>query len=184
MVIKTKTMTAEDLWRMPDDGHDYELVKGELIEMVPPGGQHGDIARRLAGKLGDLTDAHRLGRVLVETGFWLARQPDTVRGPDISFITAERIPPGGLPVGFFPGAPDLAVEIVSPSDTASAIQAKVQDYLTYGTRLVWVVDPKTQTVTVYRPDGSAHVLGTNDTLSGEDLVPGFTLRITELFGAA
>ncbi len=118
---------------------------------------------------------------MVESGFLLASQPDTVRGPDISFAAAERVPSEGLPEGFFPGAPDLAVEIVSPGDTDVEVQDKVMDYLTHGTRRVWVVRPRQQTVTVHRPDGTARLLQGKDVLDGEDVVPGFTFLLQELF---
>ncbi len=178
--VKT-LMTAEDLWGLPEDGYHYELVKGELIRMSPPGIEHGDIASELSARLRMHAKSHKLGRVLVEAGFNLARHPDTVRGPDVAFLSSARIPPQGLPRGFFEGAPDLAVEIVSPSETASEVQEKVQDYLTHGTRLVWVVEPGTRTVVVYRADGSARLLRDEDTLEGEDVVPGFTVKVAELF---
>ena len=182
MEATVKTLfTAEDLWQLPEGGRWYELVKGELIEMTPPGGRHGKIALRLGRYLQTHVDAHRLGEVMVESGFLLASQPDTVRGPDISFAAAERVPSEGLPEGFFPGAPDLAVEIVSPGDTDVEVQDKVMDYLTHGTRRVWVVRPRQRTVTVHRPDGTARLLQGKDVLDGEDVVPGFTFLLQELF---
>lgn len=183
-MVETKTlMTADDLWRLQDSKHRYELVRGELIEMTPPGGVHASIARKLGARLGDYADAHGLGETLIEGGFCLECQPDTVRGPDVSFLSAENVPAGGLPEGFIQGAPDLAVEIVSPNDSAAELEAKVQDYLMHGTRLVWVIYPKTRTVIVHRPDGSAQMLGHHDELSCKDLVPGFTLRVGDLFGS-
>lgn len=178
---REELLTAEDLLRLPGDGHHYELVRGKLVEMTPPGGQRGRIASRLDRRLGEFVDRHALGEVMVETGFCLECAPDTVRGPDISFLAADRIPSEGLPAGFIPGAPDLAIEIVSPNDTASEVQAKVQDYLTHGTRLVWVVEPKTRTVLVCRQDGSAGLLDLDDALDGEDVLPGFVLPLRELF---
>lgn len=181
-MVETKTlMTADDLWRLQDSEQRYELVEGELIEVTPPGGVHGRIARRLSARLGDYADLHGLGETLVETGFCLERRPDTVRGPDVSFLSAEQVPAGGLPEGFIEGAPDLAVEIVSPNDSAAYLEEKVQDYLSHGTHLVWVIYPQTRTVIVHRPDGSAQMLGVDDELSGEDVVPGFTLQIGDLF---
>lgn len=174
-------LTAEDLLRLPEDGRRYELVRGELIEMTSPGGQHGRIASRLDRRLGQFVETNALGEVMVEAGFCLECSPDTVRGPDVSFLAADRVPPEGLPAGFIAGAPDLAVEIVSPNDTAAKVQAKAQDYLTHGTWLVWVVEPETRTVLVYRPDGSAQLLGADDSLEGEDVVPGFVLPVRELF---
>lgn len=182
MDLTTKTLfTAEDLWQLPEGGRWYELVKGELIEMTPPGGKHGEIALRLGRHLQAHVEAHRLGKVMVESGFRLESQPDTVRGPDVSFIAADRVPPEGLPDGFFPGAPDLAVEVVSPGDTDAEIQDRVMDYLTHGSRRVWIVRPRQRTVTVHSPDGTARVLSESNVLDGEDVVPGFILSLQELF---
>lgn len=177
---KRTLLTADDLWRMPRDGRRYELVKGELVEMTPVGPRHGAIARRLGAKLGEFTDAHRLGETMVETGFCLECQPDTVRAPDVSFLSTERMPPEDHE-GYVPGAPDLAVEIVSPGDRDTDIQDKVMDYLAHGTRLVWVVRPRQRTVTIYRPDGTVRVLRETETLEGEGVMPGFSLPLRELF---
>jgi Uma2 family endonuclease len=177
---KKALLTAEDLWHMPRDGRRYELVKGGLVEMTPVGRRHGSIARRLGAVLGDFTDAHQLGETMVETGFCLECQPDTVRAPDVSFLSNDRMPPEDHE-GFVPGAPDLAVEVVSPSERDTDVQAKAMDYLTHNTRLVWVVRPAQRTVTVYRPDGTAQVLRETDTLEGEDVVPGFELPLEKLF---
>lgn len=184
MLTAEKLLTAEELARMPEPptGERYELVKGELIEMSPPSIYHGRFAIRLGTRLDAFVEAHELGEVFVESGYTLEHDPDTVRGPDVSFLSAARIPPEGLPEeGFFPGAPDLAIEIVSPGDLDYEIHGKVDDYLENGTRLVWVVRPKQRTVTVYHPDGTARRLGIRDTLSGEDLLPGFELALVELF---
>ncbi len=179
----TKTLvTAQELWQLSQNDKRYELVKGELIEMTPPGGRHGNTAVKLATLLQNFASSHKLGEVMVETGFCLSSQPDTVRGPDVSFLAAEKIPPGGLPDGYIFGAPDLAVEIVSPNDTASKIQSKVQDYLAYGTRLVWLVYPQQQIVIVHHPDGTARTLSETNTLNGETVVPGFSCRVEDIFG--
>ena len=178
----TKTlMTAEELWHLPEDSKHYELVKGELIEMTPPGGEHGSIASRLVLRLGAYVEKRKLGYVLVESGYCLECAPDTVRGPDVSFIRPERLPEGKLPRQFIPGAPDLAVEIISTHDRRSEIQRKIQEYLTHGTQRVWVIDPEARTVTVYRPDGSTQLLRGNDLLEGEDVIPGFAMRVSELW---
>lgn len=178
--VEQRLLTAEDLWRMPQDGRRYELVRGELVEMTPVGRRHGAMARRLGAKLGDFTDAHKLGETMVETGFCLECRPDTVRAPDVSFLSTERLPPEDHQ-GFVPGPPDLAVEIVSPGEMDADVQDKVMDYLAHGTRLVWVVRPQQRMVTVYRPDGTARVLGETDTLEGDEVVPGFTLPLQALF---
>ncbi len=175
-----RLLTAEDLWQMPRNGRRYELVRGELVEMTPVGPRHGRIAVRLARRLDEFVEAHQLGAVMVETGFCLECQPDTVRAPDVSFLSVKRLPPESHE-GFVPGAPDLAVEIISPSERDADVQEKVMDYLTHGARLVWVVRPHQHTVTVYRADGTARVLRETDTLEGEDVIPGFALPVKVLF---
>jgi len=179
--VSTARYTAEDLWRWPEDGLRHELVRGEVVSMTPPGGAHGGIAVMLAEGLNAHVRAHRLGRVMVETGYILFRDPDTVRAPDVSFLAAARIPGGRLPERFIEGAPDLAVEVVSPGDTHSEVQERVQDYLRAGSRQVWVVEPRTRSLTVYAPDGTARILGEADTLAAEELLPGFALPLRELF---
>jgi Uma2 family endonuclease len=174
-------VTAEALWQLAEDDQDYELVKGELVKVTPPGGTHGKVSLRLGALLQNFVVSHQLGVVMVETGFRLAANPDTVRGPDISFLSADRIPADGLPEGYISGAPDLAVEIVSPNDRASEIQARVQDYLTSGTPLVWVVYPQQRLVIVHYPDGTARTLSENDTLSGETVIVGFSCQVKEIF---
>ncbi len=184
MVTPVRPITIDDLAQLPDSGVRYELARGELIEMAPPGGEHGSIAGRLAYLLGAVVYPGRLGAVLVETGYVLSRAPDIVRSPDVSVLVQERIPASGIARTFIEGPPDLAVEIASPGDTAAEVADKVRDYLTYGVRLVWVIEPKTQTVTVYRPDGSAQLLqaAAGHTLDGEDVIRGFATPVDELFG--
>lgn len=182
MSTATQLLTADDLWNMPDHGGHAELVRGELRPLSPAGYNHGAVTVLLTARLFNHIHAHRLGDVLAaETGFIIARDPDTVRAPDIAFVRRQRIPPEGRPIKFWDGAPDLAVETMSPSDTVFELDEKVREWLETGTRLVWVVNPKQRTVTVYRPDNSAQILTTADTLSGEDVVPGFEIPIAELF---
>jgi len=125
---------------------------------------------------------HGLGIVFAaETGFLLTRQPDTVRAPDIAFIAQQRVPKTGVWQGFIPLAPDLAVEVVSPSDRVYEVDEKVQDWLDNGTRLVWVVNPRTRTVTVNRAGSQPKILTASDELTGDDVVPGFTCPVREIF---
>jgi Uma2 family endonuclease len=175
-------VTAEDLWRMSGQGENYELVRGELREMTPPGGIHGSTAVNFSSLLLGFVKEKKLGVVMVETGYKLASNPDTIRGPDISFLSTAKLSPGGLPDGYIEGAPDLAVEIVSPGDTASEIQDKVQDYLAYGTQMIWVVYPQQRIVIIHYPDGMARTLRETDTLSGESVIPGFSCQVAEIFG--
>lgn len=176
-----KLLTAEELLTIPDDGKRYELVRGELVYMAAAGGRHGIIASRLDQRLRNFVEAHVLGEVCAaETGFRLTQNPDTVRAPDVSFIAREHCPAGEAPEGYWPFAPDLAVEVVSPSDRFDDVLTKVQEYLKAGSQLVWVFHPRTKTVMVYRANGEVAFLQGQDELSGEGLLPGFRCRIDEL----
>ncbi len=178
---EVKLLTAEDLWEMPDNGLRRELVKGELIERPPAGCEHGAIAGDLHGTLWNYVRTHRLGRVFAaETGFRIGRNPDTVRAPDTAFVSNERLP-ASLPEKYLELAPDLAVEVVSPSDTAHEVGDKVADWLAAGTRLVWGVYPRSRTVHVYRPNAPFRRLTVADALDGEDVVPGFSCPVSNLF---
>jgi Uma2 family endonuclease len=149
--------------------------------MSPAGAQHGAVALKMGSILLSFVKSHALGAVVgAESGFQIARAPDTVRAPDVAFIQAGRVG-GGLPQGFFPGAPDLAVEVLSPSDRASEVIAKVEDWLGAGCRAVWVVDPQTRTVTAYQGGGNAAVLAATDVLDGGDVLPGFRVPVAEIF---
>ena len=150
--------------------------------MAPPGGVHGGIAIRIGAALETFVRQHNLGRVVVESGFLLGSQPDTVRGPDVAFIARERIPAEGLPRAFFEGAPDLAVEIVSPTDNATELEIKVHDYLRNGAQRVWVVYPDSRRVAVHRPDGTARWYSEDAAIEDEELLPGFSLPLREIFG--
>jgi Uma2 family endonuclease len=177
--IETIT-TAEQLLAARDIGR-CELVRGELIMMSPAGSEHGRIVVKITVPLGMFVEQHSLGTVFgAETGFRIGHDPDTVRAPDVAFVTAERIG-GKLAPGYFPGPPDLAVEVLSPDDRADEVLAKVQDWLEAGCRAVWVVDPRTRTVTVYRSPREIVVLGESETFSGGDLLPGFSLPVSECF---
>lgn len=164
------------------DENRYELIRGRIIVMPPAGAPHGDLAMNLGARMRVFAEDHELGKVFAaETGFVLEMNPDMVRAPDVAFVRTERLNVDGLPFGFFPGQPDIAVEIVSPNDRASEVQDKIQEWLSHGTLLVWVVEPKTKTLSIYRPDGSAQVLQSGDTLSGEDVMPGFEFQVERLF---
>lgn len=182
MTTTQQLMTAEDLWKLPNDGKRYELVKGELRTMAPAGFEHGSIGIRVATLLADHVRRRQLGVVVgPDTGFTLARDPDVVRAPDVSFVRESRIREVGVPKQFFPGAPDLAVEVLSPGDTVYEVEEKVNDLLAAGTMLVWVVNPRTRTVTVYRPGPQVSVLRQDAQLLGEDVIPGFACKVAELF---
>jgi Uma2 family endonuclease len=174
-------MTAEDLLQLPPEAR-YELVKGVLVDMSPPPGyEHGLTTMRLALRLGAFVEAEGLGRVFAaETGFRLARDPDTVRAADVAFVTKGRLPPTA-PRGYADMAPDLVAEVVSPGDDAERVQAKVRDWLEAGARLAVIVYPGARQVVVYRSLREATVLTDADTLTAPDLLPGFALAVADLF---
>ena len=170
---------------MPDDGFRHELVRGELRRMPPAGGEHGAVAMDIGTSLNNHVKANKLGRVFTaETGFRIASAPDTVRAPDAAFVKRERIEKAGRVTGYWLGAPDLAVEVVSPNDTYAQVTEKALAWLEAGTLMVLVLDPgeARRTVTVYRSADDIRVLSEGDTIDGADVVPGWKLRIAELFG--
>lgn len=184
MVEAHTLLTGEDLLRISaseEACYRFELVKGELKKMPPVGGPHGGLTVWLGSLLAVYVRPRALGHVAHDLGFYLRRDPDTVRAPDVAFIRAARVPGGKLPEGFFQGPPDLAVEVVSPGDTAAEVEAKVRDYLASGTLRVWVVYPDTRTVVVHRADGTATRYGEDGVLQDEELLPGFSLSLRELF---
>jgi Uma2 family endonuclease len=176
-------MTADELLRLPDTGKRYELIAGELHEMAPAGGEHGYVALEAAYRLRAFLELHPEigGRLFAaETGFRISRSPDTVRAPDVAYVAADRLSQARVPR--YPDlAPDLVVEVVSPNDTASEIQAKVDEWLRAGVRLVWVLYPSTRSATTYQQDGTAQLLHADDSLTGEPVLPGFACRLADLF---
>jgi Uma2 family endonuclease len=179
---KPALMTAEDLWALPDAPGRYELIEGKLLQMPPAGDDHGHIGARIVRRLLNFVDDRDLGLVhQSSTGFVLARNPDTVLDPDVSFTRVERIRPRDASKGFVEGAPDLAVEVISPSNTRREMADKVARLLRAGTSLVWVVDPDRRTVTVHAPDASPRTLREDDTLDGGAILPGFSLPVADIF---
>lgn len=175
----TKRLTAQEFWLLPETEGKRELVGGE-VKTEMPGGLHGDIALGIGTQLRQWAKAGNHGYTGVEAGYLLAQNPDFVRLPDVSFVSANRIPETGIPEAFWTIAPDLAIEVVSPSEKADDIQEKVFDYLLAGTVMVWVVYPRTQQVVVHTPDGIARTLKGQDRLEFE-VLPGFTCTVHELF---
>ena len=174
-------VTAEQLLEMPDNRW-YELVEGELKKMTPPCCRHAAVISVLDGLLGNHVRKHKLGAVLVgDPGFLVARDPDTVLGPDIAFIRRDRLAAEPIGEGFRPGAPDLAVEVRSPGDTEREVHDKALAWLDAGAALVWIVNPAARTVTVYRSASDIETLGARAELDGGDLLPGFHCPIAELF---
>jgi Uma2 family endonuclease len=173
MASPSTLMTADELLHAQIPDKHVELVRGVLIVREPPGLRHGRIAIELGSRLAGYARGASLGRVYVESGFHLARNPDTVRGPDIAFISAGRIP-DPEPAGYAALAPDLVVEILSPGDRPGEVLAKVADWLSAGTLLVWVVDADRRVARVYRADGTESVLTAHEALLGEDVLSGFS----------
>ncbi|MBM4035701.1 MAG: Uma2 family endonuclease [Planctomycetes bacterium] len=174
-------MTAEQLLEMPDNRW-YELVEGELKRMAPPSCQHADFTARLARIIGNHVHKHKLGSVLAgDPGFVVARDPDTVLGPDVAFISAESLAAEPLGEGFREGAPDLAVEVLSPGQAPREGHEKALAWLDAGAALVWVVNPAARTVRVYRSRTDIETLSAGADLDGGDLLPGFRCPVADLF---
>ena len=181
-----KLMTAEEFARLPepDGGCRMELVRGVVVTAPPPGGGRGKRADKISVPLTLFAARYHLGEVLPEVGFRLRRRPDDVRAPDSAFVAYDRLPGGRVPEGYIEGAPSLAVELVSPSNSERAMLAKVGDYLDAGAERVWVVRPKTRTVVVHSAGGDVVTLRAGDTLTSEHAefaVEGFALRVDEIF---
>jgi len=173
-------MTADELLRTPHADKRVDLVRGILRVREPAGYLHGEITARLCKVLMDHVDGGGLGRVLAaETGFKLNADPDTVRAADIAFISRARLP-DPRPAGYPALAPDLAVEVLSPGDRPGEVFAKIGDWLSAGTRLVWVVDPERRLARVYRHDGTEAFVTADGVLDGEEVLPGFTCLLASI----
>lgn len=182
MAISGRLVTADDLLRMPDDGYRYELVRGELRKMTPAGFEHGTLLVKVTVLLANHVDAHGLGVVCgAETGFVIASDPDTVLAPDVAFVRRDRLPASGPPPGFWRGAPDLAVEVLSPGESRREADKKARAWLDAGARLVLLADPRARTMTVYRPGAEARSLRESDVLDCGDVVPGFQFPVSAVF---
>jgi len=177
----TTLMTAEQLVLLNPQER-CELVAGELRMMSPSGWRHAEVISILDFLLTQHVRQHRLGKTFgAEGGFLLSRNPDTVRGADWAFVARENLP-GQKPMqAFWPGPPDMAVEVLSPSDRAGAVREKNEAWLAAGVKLLWVVDPEHETVTIYRSPADVIVKTGEDTLDGGDILPGFRCRVAEIF---
>jgi len=174
--------TADQLLAIPDDGQRYELIAGELRVMSPAGNEHGRIAAELCSRVSSFVREHGLGAYFAaETGFLIAQNPDTVRAPDFAFVTQQRIDEVGSVAGYWPGAPDLLAEVVSPGDSFSEVEAKALGWLEAGTKVVWVVDPRQQHVTIYRSPCNITVVKSEASLKAPDLLPGWSVAVKKLF---
>ena len=180
MTTQKTLLTAEEfyLFCCRNDGW-YELVDGEVIELAPPNDEHGSTSLNVGYAFKGYSRRRGVGQVRVETGYRLRQGPDTVRGPDVSFVFQPRVEGRGS--GFPVGAPDIAVEVVSPSNTAAEVARKVGEYLAAGSLRVWVVYPAGRRVVVHRADGSVLSYGGDDVITDEELLPGFSLPLSEIF---
>lgn len=182
MTTTIDRLTADELLRMPDDGFRHELLRGELKKMAPASHEHGRIVVNITTPLDQHVRANNLGIVYAaETGFKIASDPDTVRAPDVAFVSRERLLRAGDVTGYWPGAPDLVVEVISPSDSYTEVEDKVVDWLEAGARMVVVVSPRKRVVTVYQSLSDLVILTENDTLDGGSVVPGWTMPVKSIF---
>lgn len=182
MSATPRHVTADELFAMPDDGFRYELVRGELRRTPLAGAEHGMICVNVIVTLAGHIKLHDLGRGFgTGMGFKLASDPDTVRAPDVAFVRKERIHESGITETFWPGAPDLAVEVLGPDETYSEVEEKIEDWLGSGARAVWIVNPERRGVSVYRSMTDVTRLSEGDELDGGEVVPGFRCKVSEIF---
>ena len=177
MSTTTHLMTAEELMNIDDDSHRHELIKGELLTMPPPMYQHGRVTANLTTLLLQHVRANHLGQVCTEAGYKLESDPDTVLGPDVSFVARDRS--NGID-GYYPGPPDLAIEVLSPGDRRGMVEQKVKLWLQSGARSVWLVNPRRRTVEQIVSTGERRTLHETDELV-DDTVPGFRVKVSEIF---
>jgi Uma2 family endonuclease len=175
----TTRITLEEFSRLPDDGNKHELNEGELVVMPPPKSLHSLVAARVFEVLLSVVKQLAIGRLLMEAGYVLSRDPLTVRQPDVSIVGTERFL-ATAEDQYFEGAPELAVEVVFLSDSAQDLVTKVRQYLRFGAKQVWVLYPKSKSVHIFRPN-TTMVLEENETLDGGDLLSGFSVKVADLF---
>lgn len=167
--------------RDPEDGSRLELIRGVDIVLPPPKGSHGIVCQRIGRFLGNFVEPAKLGWVTTnDTGVVLERGPDTVRGPDVAFWSNKRQPT--MPEGYFEMPPDIAVAVLSPDDRRGDVRAKIKEFVFYSVPLVWLVDPELRLVTVYRRSMRGVEFEGEDTLDGGDVLPGFSCKVSDLFG--
>ena len=176
--MPTPTVTDEDLLRLPRDGRKYEFVDGE-VRVSPAGGRHGEVSGYLVALLVTFVKPRKLGKVFdSSTGFRMSK--GNLRAPDASFVAADRLPDGKAPTGFFEIRPDLAVEVLSPTDDAREVLDRVGEYLAGGTRMMWVIDPQARRAAVYRSLTDVRQIEEDGVLDGEEVVPGFRCHLSEV----
>lgn len=181
-MVTTRQFTITDFEEMGSELDRFELIRGELREVAAAGARHSAIGVGLGAELRAVVKKQRMGTVFgADAGFIVARDPDSLLMPDVSFVSSDRLPVGDVGEAFVPFAPDLAVEIESPSNRKGETLEKIALYLDGGAQLVWLIRPLRRTVTVFRPGEPELVLRDGDTLDGADVVPGFSLPLAELF---
>ena len=173
-------LTLREFEELADDGKRHELNQGELVSVTHPKFRHSWVAQNIHDALSAYVKEKKTGRVFFEVAYLLAQDPPTLRIPDVSYLSQERIQQASSD-GYVPGGPELAVEVVSPSDSADDLQEKIEQYLASGSQVVWVVYPKTRTVNVFRQAAASAPLGEDDLLEEPHLFPGWSIPVTELF---
>ena len=181
--VQVQLLTAEEFFALPDppDGSQLELVRGMVVTMSNPGLRHGEAQGNVYFEIKLFLKSNRLGRVFVESGLITDRKPDTVRGPDVSYYSKERLPLDKEVIGWHDQAADLCVEVVSPSNTKKEMRAKIKEYFFAGVRMVWIVDPEDRSATVLRAPDEGRTLYDDATLDGGDVLPGFACKVSDLF---
>jgi len=177
-MVTTKRLTAQDLWSLGSDGERFELIEGELVEVTPPNFEHGEIQVTILGILNQFVRHHKLGKVVTESGFIISLDPDTVLGPDVSFVSRERLPEN--PRRFAEIPPDLVAEVVSPSDSRAKIERRIDVFLRGGVRCVWIIYPDRRQIVVHQRGAAAQTLSEGDLLEGGDILPGFTVAVADI----
>ncbi len=177
-----RLLTADDLLRLSGKGVRGELIRGVLCETMPAGQEHGEIVMRLGAAMLNYIQPRRLGRLMgSDSGVWLERDPDTVREPDIAFFSAKTSPLDQRVTGFAQVEPDLVVEVASPGDSPRELNDKARMWLSFGARLVWVVNPEQRTVHVHRTNRPVVTLNDAETLDGLHVLPGFHCPVAQIF---
>ena len=177
-------LTADDLLRLHSSGVRGELIQGVLCETMSSGVEHGQVVMELGRHLGNFVVPQRLGRLIgSDSGVLLQREPDTVREPDIAFISAAQLPLDKRESGYLEAVPELVVEIVSPSDNPDDVLQKARMWLSYGVRLVWVIHPDTRSVDVHRTGTPVVAIEEDGYLDGADVLPGFVCPVKSIFGS-
>ncbi len=183
MPVQTRLLTADEFLERPDEpGCRQELIRGEVVSMSLPGGEHGEVTMEIGRLIATHVRASRLGKTYAaETGFILEHDPDTVRGADVAFVRTERLVGIVNRKKHIPFAPDLAVEVRSPNDRDDEVEEKIQLWLAAGSLLVWDVDPENRTVVVHRPGAEPVTLREDEEIDGGVVVPGFRCRVADFF---